>query len=348
MFKGIKIKENNDKKENQQLKENKQMMYDFLGKKLENKEKTFTKNDLTEKVDTKSKEYYFSFDKTIKDAFEFLIEGNITMFNSLYDKLELNKNNKILNNISTEFGEMTHKFEDFVIPECDFNNVKFKCKFCYSKNNFDLVNSLISNSANIYVSYPYITGSITDHHYTISSFEHINSSASLPDNIYEELKKYKDCITNFNKERGYSTVFLEFSKDTNYHFIIDAIPIKEEFLDEVMLMYEKAFTEQDIEWSENKQIIETFKEKGDLRKFINKNFSYVNVDFNSMGGYLHVISDMSKFSSLFLKEILCTCLDLTIFDLKTNIRLNQIEINKRVEDIKGKYLKYDWVYNKQI
>lgn len=361
MLKGIKIEkkaESKDKAEGKiEYKENKEMLFNFLGKKLpieEEKDKIQPKSkahhkDKGENIEKKSKgtfNYYTEIGKSISSLFD----GKMEDFNATYSRLEMHKNNRFLNsNRNALTGSEVYSnnldqtdFELIALPEVDFNNVYSKCNFCYS--NQALKNSIISSGSSIYIAYPYDFGSITEYHLILSSFEHFNSSAGLPSNIHEELQKHKNCIVGFNHSRGYSTVFLEFSKARSLsgHFIIEAIPIKIKYIEESKMYFKKAFGEQDTDWSENKQLVETFEHGGNLKKFLNQNFSFVNVDFDCKGGYLHVISDLSKFNCFFLKEILGDHLKLTVFEIRSPVKLGPSELLKRVEEYKQIYLKFDW------
>jgi len=190
------------------------------------------------------------------------------------------------------------------------------CNKCYgAKLNLD---TIFSESQKVYISYPYYSGSITNHHFIISTKEHINSLAAADEEVFQEIRNYMKSITSFNIKNNYATIFVEFSRHINdsQHFEIECIPIKSRYLEDAKIYFKKALMEQDSEWTTNKNIIDTTEFKGNLGKYINENFSYCHVDFNAQGGFLHIIEDVRKFSALFLKEVFAPLLKKEIFEIK--------------------------------
>ena len=75
-------------------------------------------------------------------------------------------------------------------------------------------------------------------------------------------------------------------------------------------------------------------------------FSYVHVDFNAQGGFLHVIESEKLFSKTFLKEILSPFLKKDISEIKYPKKLSQKELIDYVEDYKNQFNYFDWTkYN---
>ena len=205
--------------------------------------------------------------------------------------------------------------------------------------------SIISSSDKCYLSYPFMSGSITEFHLILTAKEHINSLASVEENIYEEIRNYMKSIVAFNLERDMSTVFVEFSMDANRanHFEIECIPIKHKLLEDARLCFKKAFLDQDYEWSTNKNMVDTTPYKGNLTKILNEKFSYVNVDFNAQGGFLHPIEDTRRFSQNFLREIFCPLLKKQTHEIKYPKKLSVKELIDVVDQYKHKFSYYDWI-----
>jgi hypothetical protein len=206
--------------------------------------------------------------------------------------------------------------------------------------------SIISQSDNMYLAYPYREGSIAEYHLTLSTKGHVNSQAALEENIYQELRNYIKSIVSFNLNRDMTTVLLEYSRSANFigHFEIECVPIKHKLLEDARMYFKKAFLDQDFEWSTNKKLVDTTAYKGNLTKILNENFSYVNVDFNGQGGFLHVIEDERRFNQVFLKEILCPLLKLQVHEVKYPKKIGDKELIDIVERYKEKFKPYDWTH----
>jgi hypothetical protein len=207
--------------------------------------------------------------------------------------------------------------------------------------------SIISQSENVYLAYPYREGSIAEYHFVLSTLGHVNSQASLEENVFHELRNYIKSIVSFNLNRDMTTIFLEFSRTAGHigHFEIEAFPIKHKLLEDARMYFKKAFMDQDYEWAINKTMVDTTPYKGNLTKIINENFSYVNVDFNGQGGYLHIIEDERRFSQTFLKEILCPILKLNVLEVKYPKKLGLKELVDTVQRYKDFFKSFDWTYN---
>ena len=220
------------------------------------------------------------------------------------------------------------------------------CEKCFGSQVYNF--SVISQSENVYVSYPYLDGSLIDMHVILSTKEHSNSMASLEENVYIEMRNYQKSIVSMNAQNDKMTVFLEFSSHTDQvkHLSIDCIPLKFSLLDDLRIFFKKALMDQDVEWSSNKNIVDTTKYKGNLTKILSAKFSYVHVDFNAQGGFLHVIENEKRFSKTFLKEILSPFIKRDISEIKYPKKLSQKELIDNVEEYKNKFSYYDWTkYN---
>ena len=89
-------------------------------------------------------------------------------------------------------------------------------------------------------------------------------------------------------------------------------------------------------------MVDTVPYKGNLTKILNEKFSYVNVDFNAQGGFLHIIEDTSKFSQIFLKEIFCPILKKETYEIKYPGKLSFRELVEVVDGYKRDFSYYDW------
>lgn len=216
------------------------------------------------------------------------------------------------------------------------------CHKCYGGKLNE--NSIISQSDNVYISYPFLNGSIQDFHIVISTKEHINSLASVEENVYEEIRNYMKSIVAYNLTNDNATIFLECSQQAIHvtHFEIECIPIKYKYLEDARMYFHKAFMDQDDEWTTNKKLVDTVPYKGNLTKILNEKFAYVNVDFNAQGGFLHPVENNSKFSQNFLREIMCPLLKKQVHEIKYPRKLGIKELIDTVESYKKKFDYYDW------
>lgn len=366
MFKGIIInKKESDTNNNNYINKDTKNNIDKSNINL-NKNNVSSKENYKPKQNTQNlveNSYHYNIDEEIKVALNYLLLGEVAKFNNLYNDLELLSNNSKINNIfcisnslelfnntnillNNSKKDLLNNLSTFsfvnkldVQPIVEFSSIYSKCLFCYSNYKKELIKTVVSNTENIYVAYPYKFGSLVNNHLILSSFEHYNSTASLPEKHYKHLKQYMQQIVKINKLKNYFTLFLEFSKAQSYasHVIVEAIPVKLKYIDEVKLMYKKSLQEQDTDWSEHKQLIETYLNKGNVRKYINEKFSYVHVNFDNEGGYLHVISDINRFNSLFLKEILSIPLKKNYFEIRNPKKIDNEELNKVIIEYKQKY-----------
>jgi hypothetical protein len=216
------------------------------------------------------------------------------------------------------------------------------CHRCYGGKLNE--NSIISQSENVYLSYPYFSGSIQDFHIVISTKEHINSLAAVEENVYEEIRNFMKSIVSYNLTNDNATIFLECSQQAMHvtHFEIECIPIKYKFLEDARMYFHKAFMDQDDEWTTNKKLVDTVPYKGNLTKILNEKFAYVNVDFNAQGGFLHPVENNSKFNQTFLREIMCPLLKKQIHEIKYPKKLGVKELIDTVENYKKKFDYFDW------
>lgn len=285
-------------------------------------------------------------------------EVSEVLTNKIKDDLIQMKNfddfEKSLNNFTVKKDETSEL--ELVIPKVDKKQevkenkkqerkrltVLSSCQRCFGAKLSEY--SIISHSDSVYLAYPFFSGSITDFHVVVSTKEHISSLAATEENVYEEIRNFMKSIVSFNLEREYSTIFIEHSQHINKmnHFEIECIPIKHKMLDEARMYFKKAFMDQDYEWSTNQKLVDTTPYKGNLTKILSEKFSYVHVDFNALGGFLHPIEDDSRFSQLFLKEIFCPLIKKQIHEIKYPKKLSVKELIDTVEDYKKRYDYFDW------
>lgn len=334
--------------------ENRKILFDFIGMKTINEE-IYEKKGKINNIKSKNEviNQRIDINSTLKQAFDCLFNGKNDIFIENYKKLESIKDN-LYNSTKYSYSK-AHNYNEFVIPNNNSTDNKevssntLLCNKCYE--NPYLINFIISNSKGIYLSHPF-KKSLCDYHFYLSSFKHYHSSICMTDPEYAELINYTTSVTNFYNSNGYSSLFIETSREINnkHHFVIECFPIKRELISETKEIFKKSLSEAiDSDRRDNKVLIDTYSWKGNIKKIINSNFPFVSVNFNNEGGYLHIIEQpLSIFNDdSYIKENLIAVIDdVTIFDIKSKEKKSIEEVIEKVILYKKDYLKYDWVYKK--
>jgi hypothetical protein len=306
----------------------------------------------------KMKDDYYNKTQDVKKRKLEVEEGMELLNGKMKDELtnlkKFNDFEKDINNFKVRMGTDNQYDVEVVMP-----NKKKEERFKKRENNRRMIvlascvrcyggklneNSVITHSENIYLSYPFLSGSISDFHVVISSKEHINSLAAVEENVYEEVRNFMKSIVSYNLTNDMATIFIECSQQALHvtHFEIECVPIKFKLLEDARMYFHKAFMDQDDEWTTNKKLVDTTPYKGNLTKILNEKFAYVNVDFNAQGGFLHPVENNSKFSQIFLKEILCPLLKKQTHEIKYPKKLGLKELIDTVESYKKRFEYYDW------
>ena len=325
----------------------KKFMYNFLGKDFDReKEKEINNKDKDNQLFKLERNNSFDYKEILINCFASLASNDLISFNKLFVTLEskinnITANDRLKNLVSTQKQSHFRTMPHLTSLTNNNNNIFLsKCKYCITNSTQQSL--IISSSDNIYLALPRF-GSIVPYHFLISSHEHITSSASLSQASNTELRNYMKSITAFNSTKGNSTVFLEYSQrsEKQMHFYIEAIPFKHALLDEVKMFYRKALSESDFDWSENKSLVDTTPHRGNILSYLNENFSFMHVDFNCGGGFLHVVSDDgdSRFDGMFLKEVLGFAVEMTGFEMRAASVADEAEI----ERCWSEFSEFDWV-----
>eukprot|EP01129_Flabellula_baltica_P008624 TRINITY_DN3446_c0_g1_i1.p1 TRINITY_DN3446_c0_g1~~TRINITY_DN3446_c0_g1_i1.p1 ORF type:complete len:541 (-),score=116.33 TRINITY_DN3446_c0_g1_i1:59-1681(-) len=177
-----------------------------------------------------------------------------------------------------------------------------ECMYCYDNDN--IPNQLkISLGIHAYVMLPF--HKLVDGHCMIVPTEHeCSGSRNVDDEVYEEIKKYMECICKMNYALGKGTIFMEtfLKSKKGVHSHIDCIPLEPKYCNEAQYFFKKALQDSGPRWSSNPRLIMT-SEKG-LRRSIPTNFPYFHVQLGTTIGMAHTIENPSKFSPKFGFEVI--------------------------------------------
>ncbi|KAL1131877.1 hypothetical protein AAG570_011488 [Ranatra chinensis] len=120
----------------------------------------------------------------------------------------------------------------------------------------------------------------------------------------------KRALVKFYEDRDEDVVFFESVSNFKYHphMVINSVPIAKEVGDIAPIYFKKAIQECEMEWSNNKKLVE-LAGKG-VRRAIPKGLPYFSVDFGLQDGFAHIIEDHKLFPNNFAQEIIGGMLDL--------------------------------------
>ena len=181
------------------------------------------------------------------------------------------------------------------------------CSFCFGSKHFKK-HLVISVGQYIYLSMP-SHQSLTNNHCLLSPLEHLSSSVSLDENIWEELRNFQKAIARMFAAHGLDVVFIESHTHHSQrnHMCIDCIPLEVELGQMAPMYFKKAILESDQEWSMNKKLVET-KSRG-VRNTIPNGLPFFAVEFGVGSGFAHVVEDRDVFPHYFGKEVIGGMLD---------------------------------------
>jgi hypothetical protein len=145
----------------------------------------------------------------------------------------------------------------------------------------------------------------------IAPLEHHLSRLLLTSEHIDELYIFQRRIVRMFEAQKKGVIFIERvgNLEKKRHWMVQCIPIKRSLMDEAPIYFKKAILEADIEWSQNKKLIESHMTDNPVHKCIPQNFPYFSVQFNLGKGFVHPIEDERLFDWKFGKEVICAILD---------------------------------------
>ncbi|XP_024019954.1 CWF19-like protein 2 [Morus notabilis] len=139
-------------------------------------------------------------------------------------------------------------------------------------------------------------------HCCILPMQHVPSTRSVDDYVWEEIRNLKKCLIMMFGEQEKDVVFLETVMGLGQqrrHCMVECVPLDRELAEEAPHYFKMEIEEAESEWSRHnaKKLIDT-SVKG-LRKSIPENLPYFHVEFGLKKGFLHPIDDEKQFKSNF-------------------------------------------------
>eukprot|EP00116_Pleurobrachia_bachei_P002823 sb/3463085/ len=151
--------------------------------------------------------------------------------------------------------------------------------------------------------------SLTSYHCQIVPTAHTIASVNGDEDFWRELAVVKSALVRKFSNLKLDTVFLEFASrlDQRKHIFIDCVPVPEEEGTMLPAYFKKAILDCDVEWSQNKKLVDT--RKKNLRNCVPQGLPYFSVEFGLDGGFAHVIEEERLFKRYFGLEIIGGVLD---------------------------------------
>lgn len=179
------------------------------------------------------------------------------------------------------------------------------CNLCLDKCSKE---SIVHIGKTLYVKVPHLK-SMTKFQCQIVPVDHIIASVNGDEDFWDELKNTKSSLVNSFASKKLDTIFLESAQNLGkrHHIVIDCIPVP---MDEGALLpayFKKEIMDCDVEWAQNKKLIDTRKKS--LKRSIPQGLPFFSVEFGTDGGFAHVIEDERLFKRYFGLQIVGGVLD---------------------------------------
>ena len=181
------------------------------------------------------------------------------------------------------------------------NEALRNCKMCVGNECFEK-HLMIALGIEVYLAIP-SQQPLIEGHCLLVPREHTACSLQMDENVWSEIGIFRKGLTKMFADRGMDVVFTEMysSVHGNRHMFIECIPLPKEAGELAPMYFKKAIQESDVEWSDNKKLIDT--SKRGVRGSLPNGLPYFFVEFGTDGGFGHVIEDQSKFPWYFGKEV---------------------------------------------
>lgn len=179
-------------------------------------------------------------------------------------------------------------------------------------------------------------GGLVDEHILILPIGHYQSSVSAPEEVTEEIEKYKKAIKKYMKKQGKAVVFFERNYKTQ-HLQIQAVPIPQESIQEIKDTFLENAESDSVELSEIPM-------HSDIRQIVQVGVPYFYAELPTDEKLYCRISGSKKFPLQFGREVLASP---GILDMPERVDWKACYVSKTQEasmasDFKSKFKKYDF------
>ncbi|KAK8495827.1 hypothetical protein V6N13_026302 [Hibiscus sabdariffa] len=219
-----------------------------------------------------------------------------------------------------------------------------RCLFCFENSNRP--KHLVVAIANFtYLMLP-LWQPVVPGHCCILPMQHELATRTIDNNVWDEIRNFKKCLTMMFAKQDKELVFLETVMglaQQRRHCMIECIPVPRRIAKQAPVYFKKAIDEAEDEWSQHnaKKLIDT-SEKG-LRGSIPKYFPYFHVEFGLNKGFVHVIDDESQFKSSFGLNVIRGMLHLAEEDMYRHRRHQSVEDQKQAAtNFAREWEPFDW------
>ncbi|CAG8589437.1 5980_t:CDS:10 [Ambispora leptoticha] len=215
------------------------------------------------------------------------------------------------------------------------------CAYCLKENSLPQA-PMVSLGVKTYLALPSVK-EMCEGHCLIVPVEHCLTTLDCDDDVWDEIRNFMKCLIQMFADENRGVIFMETVINLKWqkHTFIECIPMPIELLDDAPAYFKEAILSSEGDWSQNKKLINTTKERG-FRQSMVKELPYFHVWFGLDKGFGHVIENGKKFPTWFGKEIVAGICDLPPDVWRRPKKLNHRDNHQRVQDFIKKWKKWDW------
>eukprot|EP01116_Phalansterium_solitarium_P017099 TRINITY_DN412_c2_g1_i1.p1 TRINITY_DN412_c2_g1~~TRINITY_DN412_c2_g1_i1.p1 ORF type:complete len:808 (-),score=348.54 TRINITY_DN412_c2_g1_i1:213-2636(-) len=182
------------------------------------------------------------------------------------------------------------------------------CWFCYDNPKIDK-SLIVSLAEHTYLALPK-RGSLVPGHCLVVPMAHCTALNTADEEVTNEIQTFQKYLVKMFAAQRRSCVFVETVMELKRqtHTVLECIPLPAADAEQAPIYFKKAILESESEWSQHKKLISTVG-KG-IRRSIPGGFAYFHVEFDTDGGFAHVIEDDKRFSRHFGREVIAGMLDI--------------------------------------
>ncbi|XP_030510272.1 uncharacterized protein LOC115725011 isoform X1 [Cannabis sativa] len=170
-------------------------------------------------------------------------------------------------------------------------------------------------------------------HCCILTMQHVPSTVSVDDDVWEEIRNFKKCLIMMFAEKEKDVVFLETVVDLpqqRRHCLVECIPVPRETDEDPVNYFKKEIRDAEDDWAVAKNV--DTDSKG-LRGKIPKNIPYFHVEFGLKRGFLHQIDDEEQFRSGFGLNVMRGILELPEEDMYRRRRQRSESVSEQMQAV---------------
>ncbi|MCO5582118.1 hypothetical protein L7F22_036008 [Adiantum nelumboides] len=219
-----------------------------------------------------------------------------------------------------------------------------RCQFCFN-NQARPKDLTISIANSCYLMLP-PSEPLVDGHCLLVPTHHEGSSRNMEEDVWEELRNYKECLLQMFAKQGRDVLFMETVinlAQQRRHYLVECIPLPPDKAKQAPFYFKKAIEEAEDEWSQHdaKKLIDT-SVKG-LWGSIPKNFPYFHVEFGLHAGYVHVIDNERDFRRDFGRNVVIGMLKLPEEEMhRRRKQQTSDQLKKAALDFRKHWAPFDW------